>query len=103
MGLLKAVCLDSMLARLASARLPVRRCDLVLCVLGERSDALVAPDAAALGQRAPFGHCLLRVRVSLLVLCQTLRCGERDTGHRSRGGWAEEVGAQSPSHSSING
>lgn len=34
MGLLKAVCLDSMLARLASARLPVRRCDLVLCVLG---------------------------------------------------------------------
>ena len=34
MGLLKAVCLDSMLARLASTRLPVRRCDLVLCILG---------------------------------------------------------------------
>lgn len=30
MGLLKAVCLDRMLARLASARLPVRRWDLVL-------------------------------------------------------------------------
>lgn len=29
MGLLKAVCLDSMLARLASARLPERRCDVV--------------------------------------------------------------------------
>lgn len=33
MGLLKAVCLDSMLALLASARLPVRRWDLVLWVL----------------------------------------------------------------------
>lgn len=32
MGLLKAVCLDSMLARLASARLPVRRCVLVLWI-----------------------------------------------------------------------
>lgn len=32
MGLLKAVCLDSMLALLASARLPVRRWDLVLWV-----------------------------------------------------------------------
>ncbi len=31
MGLLKAVCLDRMLARLASALLPVRRWDLVLC------------------------------------------------------------------------
>lgn len=33
MGLLKAVCLDSMLAHLASARLLVRRWDLVLWVL----------------------------------------------------------------------
>lgn len=33
MGLLKAVCLDRMLTLLASARLPVRRWDLVLWLL----------------------------------------------------------------------
>lgn len=50
------------------------------------ADALVAPHAAALGQRAAPGHHLLLLRVGLLVPGQTPRCGERDVGDASPGG-----------------
>lgn len=55
MGLLKAVCLDSMLARLASARLPVRRCDLVLWLLCMTRTLWWLPMLPRWGREPPLG------------------------------------------------
>lgn len=55
MGLLKAVCLDSMLARLASARLPVRRWDLVLWLLCMTRTLWWLPMLPRWGSEPPLG------------------------------------------------
>lgn len=66
---------------------PAARAPVGLGTLGSvhHPDTLVAPDAAALGHRAPSGHHLLLLRVSLLVPGQSLRCGERAQGEASWG------------------
>lgn len=55
MGLLNAVCWDSTLACLASARLPVRRWDLVLWLLGMARTLWWLPELLRWGREPPLG------------------------------------------------
>ena len=86
MGLLKAVCLDSMLALLASARLLVRRCDLVLWLRCTTRMLWWLPVLLCWGSEPPLGTTSSSSESASWYLARRRAVGE---GHEvtSWGGW----------------
>lgn len=92
MGLLKAECLDSTPAHLASARLPVRRCDLALWVLCDTRTLWWLPMLPRWDGEPPRGTASSESESASGY--RASRCAVGDTGHVT----GREVRLQSPRH-----